>query len=460
MKRASWIGIFAALATACAGSGADQVWPASGQGPAPVASGRPPVDGAPPPPCTPQPADDGASVFVAPTGSDDAACGARTSPCKTVQRGIERAHAQSGKSAVVVARGRYVESITLRAGLDVHGGWDVRGDAWTQTCASDATVIQTPADKSVAVTADTLGGAASLTSLSLAPKDHAALRRDESVTGVFARGASTSLTLAYVVVATGNAGDGADGDAGFDGDVGGSSCASGTGASGTVAGARGAGAPAGQWSSDGYAPSAGVDGAKGTPGQNGTGGAKGACLACVGCNTDGDGNCSTYANGNSCGRDGTAGCGGEGGNGGGGGHSGGSAVALFAWDARVTLVGGSLTAGDGGRGGAGGPGGQGGAGGEGVVGADGTSCAISCGSYLGVCSGAFNKQSGAGGAAGGRGGQGAAGGVGGGGGGGASFAIVTGGNGNVEKHGTTLAHGAAGKAAQGGAPGQAGDVGP
>ena len=444
MIRASWMAIFAALASACAASGTTELWPASGQSPAPVGSGRPPVDGSPAPPCTPQPADDGASVYVAPTGADDAACGARTSPCKTVQQGIERAHAQN-KAAVLVARGRYVESITLRAGLDVHGGWDVQGGAWTQTCASDATVIQPPADKSVAVTADTLGGAASLTSLSIASKDHAALRHNESVVGVFARGASTSLTLAYVVVATGNGGDGDIGDTGLDGDGGGSTCAAGSGASGTAAGARGAGATAGQWSSDGFAPTAGLGGVKGVPGQNGSGPGKGACVACVGCNSPGDGSCSAYSDGNSCGRDGTAGCGGEGGNGGGGGKSGGSAIALFAWDAHVTLVGGSLTAGDGGHGGAGG---------------DATPCAISCASYLGVCTGAFNKQSGAGGAAGGRGGQGALGGVGGGGGGGASFAMVTGGDSNVEKHGTTLAHGSAGKPAQGGAPGQAGDVGP
>jgi len=67
------------------------------------------------------------TIFVSAAQSsavDDATCGlTKTSPCKTIGRGIGRAGAIGG-SQVVVGAGVYAENVVLRSGVSVLGGYD------------------------------------------------------------------------------------------------------------------------------------------------------------------------------------------------------------------------------------------------------------------------------------------------------------------------------------------------
>lgn len=69
------------------------------------------------------------SVFVALSGSDDAA-GSREAPVRTIGRAIELA-VRDGKSAILVASGEYGETFALSDGVSVHGGYDA-AENWTR----------------------------------------------------------------------------------------------------------------------------------------------------------------------------------------------------------------------------------------------------------------------------------------------------------------------------------------
>lgn len=144
-----------------------------------------------------------------------------------------------------------------------------------------------------------------------------------------------------------------------------------------------------------YVPSnCGGDGHQGTAGQAAGGGSGGASRC-----TGPAGDCTvstTFYVGGGGGQGGFGGCGGPGGRGGGGG---GASIGLLVVDSAVSLVGSSITTGDGGSGGSPSPGGAGEQGGKGGLGGSGTS----------------NVSGGYPGGDGGRGGKGGAGGPGGGG---------------------------------------------
>jgi len=60
------------------------------------------------------------TVFVAPIGSDSNSCLEVTSPCQTITAGLSK----SAGGQVVVAQGTYNESIALRDGIDLLGGYN------------------------------------------------------------------------------------------------------------------------------------------------------------------------------------------------------------------------------------------------------------------------------------------------------------------------------------------------
>ncbi len=171
--------------------------------------------------CHPEAIDPANGVFVLAGGSSDASsCGSATDPCGSVQLGINVAQA-TGKTIVYVGESGspYVESITLDANLTVEGGWSRTGGAWSPVCdnADQAVVIQAPPNATTTVLADALGGAATLSTLTIQSKDQASVQPGESLYGIFARGSSTTLALNDVVVQMANAGDGLSGDAGTPG---------------------------------------------------------------------------------------------------------------------------------------------------------------------------------------------------------------------------------------------------
>ena len=175
-----------------------------------------------------------------------------------------------------------------------------------------------------------------------------------------------------------------------------------------AAGDEGDAAGAGVFTITGFVPG---DGGSGTTGSTGQGGGGGGSAADV--RASGNDFCIYF--GASGGGGGGGGCGGLGGE---GGTGGGASVALFLWDATVTLVDVTLASDDGGDGGRGALGGEGGVGGDGGAGGAG-------GSGLQYPSPAAAIQDGGDG---GRGGNGGLGGGGGGGAGGPSVGILLGGD--------------------------------
>jgi hypothetical protein len=407
--------------------------------------------------CDPGVVDDSAGMFVAPDGADTVSCGTRAAPCLTIQAAIERARGLAEKSVIYVARGTYVEHVVLYAGFRIEGGWAItkKGSAdpeWRAVCnnRSTATVVKAPSNATETVLADTLGGSAELSFLAIESKDSAST--GESLYGIVARHPTTLLTLTDVVVTVKSGGAGAPGDPGAQGLPGDAGCA-GSDAAGGPPPSSGAGADAGAIGQLGFTPASGNPGVNGAAGNAGFPGQNGGCVDCVTCS--GIAICTQTPNGSSCGTPGSAGCGGGPGSPGLGGGGGGSSIALYTWDAQVTVVRGALRAGNGGAGGPGGLGGDGGAGGPSARGDAGASCPTAC---TAGCADTEFKAGDAGGA-GTAGGPGSYGGRGGGGAGGWSYAIARGSAAQVTVSSATgLVHGSPGAAgAPNGGPGLAGD---
>jgi hypothetical protein len=408
--------------------------------------------------CDPGVYDDSAGMFVAPDGTDSVSCGSRATPCHTIQAAIERARGIAEKNVVYVARGTYVEHLVLYAGFRVEGGWSVRAvpgadPEWRVVCnnRSTATVVKAPVGFTETVLADTLGGSAELSTLAIESKDIAG--PGETLYGVVARHPSTQLTLVDVIVTVRNGGAGVAGSGGAIGVNGDAGCASSDAGNGFPPGTTGEGADAGAIGLFGFTPAAGASGTAGTPGNAGLPGQPGSCVDCVSCS--GIAICNAAPAGTSCGTGGTSGCGGGPGSPGLGGSGGGSSIALYTWDAQVTILRGALRSGNGGAGGSGGLGGDGGSGGPGFGGQPGTACATACN---GGCNDTAFKAGDAG-DRGTNGGVGSYGGRGGGGAGGWSYAIVRGTSAQVTTSPATgLIHGNGGPAGPpNGGPGPAGD---
>ena len=369
--------------------------------------------------------DDALGIFVKADGTDSDSCGSRDSACKTVASGIKRAVSFGGaKGVVYVASGTYVESVALSRGILLVGGLQVVGSDWTFAC-SDAgaslTTIQAPAGKNVTISATDLSGGATVRGLTARSRVDPA-GPGESIYGITAVGASTLLTLDGVAVVVGKGGDGARGSTGGPGALGSGNCPASDGGVGASVTTPGAGADGGAFAPTGYVATPGSVGPPGGSGLAGPPASAGTCVDCQLCG--GTVTCSMTFDHKSCGDAGGSGCGGNGGLGGVGGGGGGSSIALFAWDARVVVTGGSYSANSGGDGASGGDGGTGGPGALGTPGGPGADCTTACTSLVPCQTSATGHGNGG---APTRGGAGGGGGPGGGGAGGSSYAIVQGG---------------------------------
>jgi hypothetical protein len=350
-------------------------------------------------------------VYVSLFGCDGPGCGTKTNPCRTIQRGIDRAGVVRA-SSVDVGFGTYLGSVTVPAGLSVYGGFTA---AWTPTDGGAApTIIE--GTQGPAVTVSGVVGAPALSTLTIWSKQTAS--PGESLYGVFISGTPDggTLTLDNLEVAVGNAGSGGAGAAPASASPPSSSCGAGSGSNGADASAGGT--QAGAFSASGYAPGDGLQGGNAAQGQNGTNGQS----QCT--NDDCVYACSSWLCGvdkgnTDCSSAGSPGCGGGGGQGGGGGGGGGSSIGVYIWDALVQLSGGSVSAGNGGNGGPGTGGSQGAAGSAGSPGST-VSCVTSTSDCLGSCADSYESATGT---AGGGGGTGGTGGTGGGGAGGSSYAL-------------------------------------
>jgi hypothetical protein len=368
------------------------------------------------------------------TPSSAGGCGTASQPCEKLSDGVAYAKAQ-GYTNLYLAHGTTYGAtdgpivLDPASSLTVYGGWTYSAGAWTPDCApvASSTVIVAPAGGSEAVSVT--GGTVTLQMLSI--QNNTTAGNGQSLYGVFVTGSQpVALTNVDIQVAAGGAGQ--------SGSVGTSSqpvtpC---TAVSGANAGA--AGSPAGatppttsaQYTGGGYMPANGGPGGTGGAGQNGSPaptppfvndilGCQVVISSCQVNSTD------------SYGGMGTNGCGTTGAAGGTGGDGGGASIGIYVWGtAAVTLAGGTITTGGGGKGGSGGAAGAQLAPVAPKAGAPGPmvcEAASSCGTKPSCALTCQTHGSAAGGAAGGPGGEGAAGAQGGGGSGGDSYCYVTGG---------------------------------
>jgi hypothetical protein len=384
-------------------------------------------------------------IFVAPPpgGVDSAGCGTSpSSPCASIGQGLMTATIKTDAGAgniVYVAGGPtggspaapYVEKVTLPGGVTVQGGWHWAGGGsseWTFDCSASpesVVTVQAPSADNMTVIANSNNGMSTLSTLTVLSK--ATANPGESLYAIFATGANTQLTLTDVVVTMQQGGTGPTGtnaNSAAPAAPASSSCSSGDGNSMTTSGSVGTAGAGASVSSTGFATHTGGMGSNGTPGDNGTAGQAAmpqsypACVKAPPACTSGQAMCT--------GAPGVNGCGGGAGLAGTGGGGGGSSVAVFAFDAMVTITAGVLQAGNGGTGGPGGTGSAGAMGSQGAVGQF-TNCAQSTCASSSLCMVTGMTTAAAGGTSGGTGGQGSNGGQGGGGAGGDSYSILTGG---------------------------------
>jgi hypothetical protein len=384
------------------------------------------ADAGPSIPHCPQSTSDSTGIYVTPNGADATGCGgSRGSPCLTIAGAIASTSYYSGRNIVFVGAGTYVEKVTPPSGITIMGGWQVNGSTWSFDCGAHPegdVIVRAPASSNTTVLVDGTSGGVTLSTLTIQSK--ATANAGESLYGIFARGATTALTLTNVVVSMSAGGNGQTPTAAANGSGAPSTCSGGDGANAATPGTTGAGATIGTFSSAGFTPAEGALGASGSAGDNGTAAPAASPVSYASCT----GTACTSSMLSCVGQPGTNGCGGGGGAGGTGGGGGGSSIALFAFDASITINGGSYTAGYGGNGSMGGAGGTGASGSVGAAGTAATCTSSTCQATIFCIANIPNNNiSAPAGAAGGAGGTGSAGGQGGGGAGGDSYAVITGG---------------------------------
>jgi hypothetical protein len=362
-----------------------------------------------------------AAVFVAPDG-DDQGPGTRAAPMRSVNAAIQRA-GREGHRQVLLSAGLYSETVVLRGGVSIYGGYD-RARGWRRSASSIAVIEGTTAEQGIlaAVTGRALSTRTVLDQLTLRTVDAPAgtgvstvglwciecpglmVRRSNIVAGAASDGAAGANGAPGAHGGGGGRGGDGSGDSEGQGGAGGSGgrsvCADpgGNGGRGgesgvhdgapgqasreAAGGGGGRGGDLGQAGTQGQSGRVGLRGRSGPSGlaaslvdnawrgASGVDGADGTDGTSGGGGGGGGGQgCLVFCDdgqGNGGGGGGGAGCGGGGGR---GGQAGGSSIAaLFVRSARATISQCQLRAGRAGRGGDGGNGGSGGSGGSGGAG--------------------------------------------------------------------------------------------
>ena len=229
--------------------------------------------------------DASASIFVATTGADTNV-GTRQSPKRTIGAAIVAADAASPKKAVLVATGTYAESVTMRGGVSVYGGYDANTN-WSRA-AANLTIIS---GGSTAVTAQNLTQATELQFVRVVAanatgteangdgRSSVAVRLVNSMAGLTVNGCDLKAGAGSAGAAGTPGSTGAIGPTGGNAGAGGATpTARGTGATGTCGGSGGDGAFGVNGTTMG---NTGIIGGTvaggGTAGNPGSGGSAGSC---------------------------------------------------------------------------------------------------------------------------------------------------------------------------------------
>ncbi|GMV42344.1 MAG: hypothetical protein AMXMBFR64_40600 [Myxococcales bacterium] len=323
-----------------------------------------------------------AAIFVDTTSGNDGNAGTKASPKKTVQAGIDAANG-STKTQVLVSKGTYTETVTMKNGVGVFGGYD-RAAGWTRNTANVTKITWSTVSNGriVTVVANNLTAPTGLKYLTIETGSNGTA--GGSVYAVYASGGS-GLQIEGCTINAGKGGNGTAGSSGSAGVGGGNGAAGGSGTSngsggggGGSGGSSGCSAGGGTGGGGGYNTGGGSNGSGGgnsggaggigaTGGNdcddNGGAGGSGGTVSSPGNAAGGNGTGSVAAGfweGQS-GATGATGSHGRGGGGGGGGAGGSSCASCFACTIIVCVC----NADRGGGGGGGGGGGCGGAGGAG-----------------------------------------------------------------------------------------------
>ncbi|MBX3230273.1 MAG: hypothetical protein KIT84_03935 [Labilithrix sp.] len=270
-------------------------------------------------------------LFVTPNGDGDEC--RQEKPCSlshALLRLTKPEEAPPTRPTLHLASGEYEADLVLSTDVRLTGGWEaLASGTWTRTCKNDVK-IRTAKESAAAVTVTNAD--VELAFLSLATRT---ATPGETLYGVFATGGR--LALRHVAIEVGDGGDGAEPRV-----TGAQLCSAVL--SGSADGVRGELA---SYVATGVLPMTAGNGERGQQGPRGSDGPPPepqlfACTSTV------EGHCKWLP----CNipKGGTGGAGGEGGAGGAGGRGGGSSIGLYAVGTSVTLEGGSLTIGKGGKG--------------------------------------------------------------------------------------------------------------
>ncbi len=230
-----------------------------------------------------------AGFFVAVDRGLDTNPGTAAFPFKTIQKGIDSAMLNGG-SQVFVAAGTYTESLTLKSGVSLFGGFS--SSDWSRNLMLETRVVGA---ENKTVVAQDLTANVTVDSFTFEGKDFTS--NGTSTYTLWVRNVPTQfLTVRNSRIIGGDAGDGYDGVAGSNGATGnaGRSATSRYGASGgTVSCGANGGGGGGAWDCGNSSGTAGSNGSSGTT--VGNGGASGS-NKCGGCDDEG-GNGSRGGNG-------------------------------------------------------------------------------------------------------------------------------------------------------------------
>ena len=164
------------------------------------------------------------AVYVSATdesASDDASCGSGpvgtgggNYPCASVSHGLDRASAE-GRARVLVAGANYPETVTMKAGIDLLGGYNALN--WSRDWTVNMTVLQSPTGSGHRRTVIANGITVPTILQGFAIYGRTASTASKNSYGVWAKSCSSDLSIVDNFVYSGDGAPGGVGAAGQDG---------------------------------------------------------------------------------------------------------------------------------------------------------------------------------------------------------------------------------------------------
>ncbi|MHC1776282.1 MAG: hypothetical protein AB9834_12825 [Lentimicrobium sp.] len=158
------------------------------------------------------------AVFVSPFGSDILPGGSMSSPFKTISYALERA-VQSGSDNIFVANGVYNETIDLKNGVNLYGGYDAA--TWKRNLSATQSIIRGTGnidDHSVTIKANNLTDTTILEGFVI--YGHSSVIAGHNSYAIYINSAGNNFKIAHNVIYAANGAPGNNGESGTDGVMG------------------------------------------------------------------------------------------------------------------------------------------------------------------------------------------------------------------------------------------------